>query len=86
MFPLGASFPCDVSHVYIIGDNHTPVLDSRGQSAVTLQGLFKRLQSYNNIGILRCSSKVTIPNIRKDLVEVTFPSPLQYLMAIFPNL
>ena len=26
-----------------------------------------------------CSSKVTLPNIRKGLVKVTFPSHLQYL-------
>ena len=26
-----------------------------------------------------CSSKVTLPNIRKGLVKVTFPLPFQYL-------
>ena len=29
--------------------------------------------------IQSCSSKVTLSNIRRGLVKVTFPSPLQYL-------
>ena len=34
---------------------------------------------------LTCSPDVTSPNIRKGIIKVTFPSPLQYL-PLFPNL
>ena len=47
-------------------------------------GVYEILPFQHLSKAITCSSKVTLPNIRKGLVQVTLPSPLQYL-ALFPK-